>query len=1472
MKKFLLLILLFVTVISVKAQFVVTAGGGVAAVASAIGGAGLTISNVTINCNSSSYGSFSGGAASGMGMATGLMLTSGNVADLPGSGNSNDDYNFCVGAPYNFSDPQLTALSSSANMDVCIIEFDVVPKCTNMGITFVFGSDEYTNWVNQTFNDAFGFFVTGPNPGGGSYTNLNIATIPGGTPVSVDNVNNVTNTAYFINNNAGGSANHFDGFTTVLSPSIAVTPCETYHFKLAIADASDCAMDSGVLIDVIQCNNVMTASTTTTPATACGVNDGTATVNVLNGLGTLTYTWSPAPGAGQGTTNATGLTAGTTYTVTIDDIYACIAPITATGVIGGPVAPALSINSPTICSGNSATLTATPATGGGTYLWSPGGQVTNAITVSPAGTTTYTCSYTLSGCTGTATGTLTVNPTPTITAVAPVCSDVSAFNLIANVAGGTWTGTGITNAANGTFNPSSASSGTNVITYTAAGSCNDTVNITVIPAGNPSWTQPPPMCVIDAPINLNSFITGTTGGTWAGLGVTGNMFDPSGLLGSIDVTYTVGTAPCAHDSVLSIIVSPNSPPTITNVPTQCSTSGLLSLTVDFPGGTWSGTAITNASTGIFDPSLASTTGPNQVIYTIPGSCSGADTIDITVIPGPDPAWTIPAAMCANSGPINLDALITGTAGGTWTGTGVTGSSFDPAGLSGNIAVTYSVGTSCIAASTQNINVIPNSDGNWTVTAICANASAINLDLLVTGTSGGAWSGTGVTGNSFDPAGLSGPIAVTYTVGTSPCQAIVTQNMDVVPTSDPAWTTTSLCSADSVLDLSSLITGTAGGAWTGTGVTGTNFDPDSLSGAISVTYTVGPVGCQFTSTQNITVIPSASSAWTTTSICVSSAAINLDLLINGTTGGVWSGTSVTGSNFDPTGLSGPIAVTYTVGTSPCQSASTQNISVIPPSDPSWTTTSLCETALPINLNTLVTGLSGGTWSGTGVSGTDFDPLGLSGGIAVTYTVGPVGCQFTSTQNITVIPASNPSWTTTTLCASGAAISLNTLVTGSTGGVWSGTGVTGSNFNPAGLSGSVAITYTVGTSPCQSVSTQNITVIPTSNPAWTTTSVCANSGLVNLSSLVTGTAGGTWSGSGVTTTTFDPTGLSGPVSITYTVGTAPCLSTSTQNITVIPNADATINPVSNMCANALAVGLTAVNSGGTWSGFGVSPSGTFDPSTLGAGTYTLTYTIGGTCNDADAVTIIVYPLPSAAWVLPPNICQYSSSLDLNSMVTGASGGTWSGTGVTGSTFDPSGLSGNTSITYTVTQSGCTSSSTQVIDVDPITAAFTATPTTGLAPLNVNALNFSSNGYTYIWNFDNGATSTTENASTVYTGMGTYTITLIAVNISGCKDTASVIVVVDEVSALEVPNVFSPNGDGENDLFRPVVAKSLTEFNAVIYDRWGLKLYEWNDENGGWDGRTKNGKQAPDGTYFYIVSGKGVDGAQYEKPGCVQLFGNR
>lgn len=92
------------------------------------------------------------------------------------------------------------------------------------------------------------------------------------------------------------------------------------------------------------------------------------------------------------------------------------------------------------------------------------------------------------------------------------------------------------------------------------------------------------------------------------------------------------------------------------------------------------------------------------------------------------------------------------------------------------------------------------------------------------------------------------------------------------------------------------------------------------------------------------------------------------------------------------------------------------------------------------------------------------------------------------------------------------------------------------------------------------------------------------------------------------------------------------------------------------------------------------------------------------------------------------------------------------------------------------------------------------------------------------------------------------------------STTIVVVVPASKLEFPNAFSPNGDGHNETYRAKDGyKGIVSFRATIINRWGQKLYEWNDPAGGWDGNFK-GKPVRDGVYFVIVKAKGSDGVEY------------
>jgi gliding motility-associated-like protein len=180
--------------------------------------------------------------------------------------------------------------------------------------------------------------------------------------------------------------------------------------------------------------------------------------------------------------------------------------------------------------------------------------------------------------------------------------------------------------------------------------------------------------------------------------------------------------------------------------------------------------------------------------------------------------------------------------------------------------------------------------------------------------------------------------------------------------------------------------------------------------------------------------------------------------------------------------------------------------------------------------------------------------------------------------------------------------------------------------------------------------------------------------------------------------------------------------------------------------------------------------------------------------------------------------------------------------------------------------------------IEASFIADPDFGFSPLPVTFINTSaastnSSNIISVWGYGDGVVTPTMMNSSVtghtYQAAGTYTVYL-KVQKGSCIDTAMRIVRVELPSKLEIPNVFTPNGDKSNDIFR-LRATNLAKIYIIIYDRWGNKVYEVTSETGNfaWDGTNFQGKECSDGTYFYILKAEGKDGTEFEHKGNVSLF---
>ncbi|MBK9284861.1 MAG: gliding motility-associated C-terminal domain-containing protein [Sphingobacteriaceae bacterium] len=201
------------------------------------------------------------------------------------------------------------------------------------------------------------------------------------------------------------------------------------------------------------------------------------------------------------------------------------------------------------------------------------------------------------------------------------------------------------------------------------------------------------------------------------------------------------------------------------------------------------------------------------------------------------------------------------------------------------------------------------------------------------------------------------------------------------------------------------------------------------------------------------------------------------------------------------------------------------------------------------------------------------------------------------------------------------------------------------------------------------------------------------------------------------------------------------------------------------------------------------------------------------------------------------------------------------------------------YTVTNTltGCKANGTVEVVPGDLNANFEANPSVGYAPLTVNFTNLSStslssNSIITVWSFGNGTSQTTTsniNTSSIYNAPGSYTVMIISTK-GTCVDTAYRVVLAEMPSKLEVPNIFTPNGDGSNDVFFLKVA-GIGEIHAIIHDRWGNKVYETNSATGNiaWEGKNFQGAECSAGVYFYIITAKGKDGKEYSSKGNVTLM---
>lgn len=1281
----------------------------------------------------------------------------------------------------------------------------------------------------------------------GSNTGIALSSFTGGTTFSWTVVQSGV---------TGASANSGSNITQNLTTTGTSPGTATYTIT---PTAAGCV---GTPINVtVTVNPIPTVTATPSTQTICS---GASSAITLTGTVTgTTFNWtvaqSGASGASAGsgssigqTINATGASAGTvTYTITPTANSCPGTPVVATVTVNpNPVATA-SPSTQTICSGNSTAINLSSTVTGTTFNWtvvqsgvtgaSSGAGATIGQTLSNAGTTSGTATYTItpsaSGCPGTPiTATVTVNPIPVVTATPSsqtICSGTSTgIALTSNVTGTTFswtvTQTGASGAAPGsganinqTINATGTVAGTAVYTITpSAATCPGTpitVNITVNP--RPVVTATPTSQTFcdggTTAISLSSNVTGTTiNWTVAQTGVTGgasgsgiNIADMLNTTGASAGTATYTITPTAAGC-------PGTPINVT-----ITVNPIDNATFNYPGATFCQTGTNPTATIVGLPGGTFSASPSS------GLSLNSSTGAINLITSTVGTYTVTYqtnGVCPNNSSITVNVTNAPSAAFTLSGPYCTS---DPnqlpafgSGSSAGVFHSNPLGISFVNTSTGEINIASSTPGTyWIVNSIAAaGGCAATADSVQISINQAALVNAGLDAVVCE----AGTITLAGTQGGS--------------TSSITWTTTGTGSFSNASSLTSTYSPSAA---------------DVTAGSVTLTITTNdPAGVcpAVTDDMILTVNQLSDASFTYSGTTYCQTGTNPIATITGLPGGTYSSTpglvfvsASTGEVNLAASTLGTYTITYSAG-GICPNTSTQTLTI---------------TSAPSATFTFTSGA-------TSFCQTDANPTPLfgSGATAGTFTVSPSGLTFVNpaTGEIDLANSSVGTYSivNTIAPAGGCAMAVDSLAI---------------TINQPAIANAGA-DATICASGTYTISGASIGGSASSS-TWTTSGTGTFDNTTILGATYTPSAADIAAGTvTLTLTTNDPVGVCNAVSDALTL-----------TITPLPAAPAVANTNPSSCFGSTVPTLTATGSNIVWYSDAalttqVGTGASYTPTGITSTTsYWVTQTVSGCESTPTQVTVTINQLPlvniNGATTSPANCGDNTGTVTGITMTSGAAPFTYQWNDSTGA------IAGNNidlinvgpgSYTLTVTDAnGCSSSVGPyvVTSTNGVTAAFTTDVTTGDVPLTVNFTNASNGAINYVWNFGTGLPSTLQDPTYTYNSIGTYTACLIADNGQGCADTACSDIIVYINSTFVIPNIFSPNGDGNNDIFG-VMARGLETLDAEIYNRWGQKEYEWHTPNGGWDGYTASGVPAAEGTYYYIIKAKGYDGKEYFKNGNFSL----
>lgn len=1016
------------------------------------------------------------------------------------------------------------------------------------------------------------------------------------------------------------------------------------------------------------------------------------------------------------------------------------------------------------------------------------------------------------------------NNPPVISPAGPFCYYDPATSLTANMAGGIWGGTGITDTVNGVFDPAMANVGNNYVFYTlpGGGDCPRADTITIIVKGAPPSAAGPDITICSGEV---AYIggspvagyfyswtpsTGLSSASASNPSVTLINNDTVPMIANYSLITTDAATGCQGLDQLVITVNPK--PSINPAGPFCKTEPATNLAASIAGGTWSGTGITNTSTGSFNPASAAV-GDNEIIYTVAGTCAGGDTAIITVLDNPVSNAGADIAVCSGTPDTIGTSPVTGNTYSWTPTTGLSNSTVaNPAITTINngttpLITTYTVTTSAAGCQTSDvITVTVNPQPSLVITnpsAVCSPAVVdITAPAINAGTSGG-----GVLSywlDSLSNNAITTPAAIatggTYYIKSTAAGActevkpvIVTINLS--PVSD-AGADISLCTGDTGQIGSNAIPGSTYSWLPATGlITDTASNPfiavinsGSAPQIIEYIVTTAAGGCSSTDTVNVTVnILATANAGIDRIVCAGS-----DVPLNGVIGGaaangLWNGGA---GMYSPGNNS--LSTLYSPDTSEISAGSVTL--TLTSDDPPGT--------CPVAVDTIVITIN--------------------------------------------LPAIVNAGTDDTICA-GNTVALNAVIGGTaTGGAWSGGGGT---YNPDNTSlnaiytpgiaeteaGIVNLTYTTDdpSGPCPAVSdvvTVYINMSPTAN-AGSAQYVCEGTAITLNGSVGGSATSAAWSG-GTGTFSPDNTALDAVYtpaaneysadSIVLTLTTNnpigfPCTASSSDvtvhfykkpviNFSVDDSAGCPLHCVNFTDSTTVANGSSITNY--SWNfGDNSTVSNISAPSHCYSqtGWYDVTLTVVSDNNCSDTLTIPqiiqVYPLPSAEFEYSP---------------------------------------------------------------DPATIISSTITLNDLSSQDVNL---------WFWDFGDGDTMTVSVADIVHEYPGdypdAYLTSLIVMNLFGCTDTVIHQIVINPEFSFFAPNAFSPNGDGLNDYFG-AKGMGIEIYELMIFDRWGNLIFYSDELDKTWDGKANQGaEKAQQDTYVWKVKLTDVYRKKHNYIGTVSII---